>query len=242
MKAHVTPLISPAPSHCPSPKARNAFQPRPAPSARHDARASGARAAPTADRPAPERQGSPPHALSAVARGQRDAEPRRPPAGPASIDQRGLAARTSLSRQDPARRLPATPSTLCLPLSTYYLLILIRYLYYLDLARVARNATVFFEVLCEVMGRSIGPATISSPFSGAGALRVVYAPIACFSLDSFGRIGAFQRVTREKNKKILPVLTRAQGCGRKTTQAQPPLNSPVPNPPAAGLSSLDRKI
>jgi len=32
------------------------------------------------------------------------------------------------------------------------------------------------EVLCEVIGPAIGLATISSPFSGAGALRVVYAP------------------------------------------------------------------
>jgi hypothetical protein len=55
--------------------------------------------------------------------------------------------------------------------NTYTLFILLGYR-----ARHARKATVFFEVLREVMGRSIGPATISSPFSGAGALRVVYAP------------------------------------------------------------------
>src|ERR1700733_5323094 len=43
-------------------------------------------------------------------------------------------------------------------------------------ARPPRKALLFFEILAEVMGRSIGCATISSPFSGAGALRVVYAP------------------------------------------------------------------
>jgi hypothetical protein len=43
-------------------------------------------------------------------------------------------------------------------------------------ARRARKSTVFFEVLCEVKDPAIGLATISSPFSGAGALRVVYAP------------------------------------------------------------------
>ena len=79
---------------------------------------------------------------------QLHAEPRRPPAGPASIDQRGLAARTSLSRQDPARRFPATPPTLCLPMSHYYLRVLILYLYYLDLARVARVKLQYFSKYC----------------------------------------------------------------------------------------------
>jgi hypothetical protein len=51
------------------------------------------------------------------------------------------------------------------------------------------------------MGPSIGPATISSPFSGAGALRVVYAPIAFICFYLFFGMGPFQCVTADKNKK-----------------------------------------
>ena len=64
-------------------------------------------------------------------------------------------------------------------LASVYLLLANTYTIFILLgsrARRARKATVFFEVLCEVTGRSIEPATISSPFCGAGALRVVYAP------------------------------------------------------------------
>jgi hypothetical protein len=113
-------------------------------------------------------------------------------------------------RPAPARRLPATPPTLCLPLSTYYLLILLSYLYYLDLARVARvKRSVFRSIARSNVAASIGPATISSPFSGAGALRVVYAPFAFISFYLFFRNGTFQRVTAGSNKNP-PDFTRRE--------------------------------
>jgi hypothetical protein len=74
---------------------------------------------------------------------------------------------------------------------TYNILII------LDLAsRASRTDSIARSIV-----RSNGPATISSPFSGAGALRVVYAPKACISLFFLGRIGSFQWVTGKKIKK-----------------------------------------
>jgi hypothetical protein len=100
-------------------------------------------------------------------------------------------------------------------LTTVYVLLTNTYLIFILLgsrARRARKTGVFFEVLCEVMGRSIGPATISSPFCGAGALRVVYAPNPWICLILFVRIGTFQGVMANPNKKKrVPV----SGCMQK---------------------------
>ena len=55
----------------------------------------------------------------------------------------------------------------------------------------------------------MGPATISSRFSGAGALRVVYAPFVWISLDSLARNETYQWVMREKPRKVFPVAFSA---------------------------------
>jgi hypothetical protein len=113
--------------------------------------------------------------------GQLAAEPRRPPSGPAPIDQRGdqLFGRALDAGRSSARaRLDSSRNAANTMLTAVELLLNDSYniLILLDRARRARRKpTVLFEVLCE-WAASIGPATISSPFSGAGALRVVYAP------------------------------------------------------------------
>ena len=129
---------------------------------------------------------------------QLHAEPRRPPAGPASIDQRGLAARTSLSRQDTARRLPATPPTLCLPLSSYYFLIFTLYLYYLDRAR---KATVLFEVLCEVTGPATGLPQFRHRFPVRARCAWYMPPKLAFPFISLAELGIFNALRRIQIKK-----------------------------------------
>jgi hypothetical protein len=119
--------------------------------------------------------------------GQLAAEPRRPPSGPAPIDQRGdqLFGRALDAGRSSARaRLDGSRNAANTMLTAVELLLNDSYniLIILDRARRARRKpTVLFEVLCE-WAASIGPATISSPFSGAGALRVVYAPLIIFSM------------------------------------------------------------
>ena len=115
-----------------------------------------------------------------------------------------LTARCRAPGQGPARRPPQRPP-LCLPLSSY--LLTNTYDILIILHRARRKPTV----LCEIMGVSIGPATISSPFSGAGALRVVYAPKAWISLVLFVRIAPFQWVTANPNKNFPPSTS---GCAR----------------------------
>jgi hypothetical protein len=57
---------------------------------------------------------------------------------------------------------------------------------------------------------------------------------AWISLDSFGGIWPFQRVTREKNKKILPASTRVSGCAQNASN---PIFLPFP---LAGVEMKER--
>jgi hypothetical protein len=111
-----------------------------------------------------------------------------PPPGPARRRASTAAARTSLDRRARRRafRPTLTPAARAQDrldgsrnagamLTDVWLILYNTYNILIILYR-ARRARRIPTVLCEVMGRSIGPATISSPFSGAGALRVVYAP------------------------------------------------------------------
>src|SRR4029077_9664496 len=50
----------------------------------------------------------------------------------------------------------------------------------------------------------------------------------CISLDSFGRIWTFQRVTAEKNKNNAPFPTRVSGCRETSLGCTAPLLHALP--------------